>query len=68
MQAGNYTKDPLESSKIVVVEEGTAGGLAEILPNAKLEVLPANEVACDIPTDGVQAFLIIGASDDIVSQ
>ena len=22
----------------------------------------------DIPTDGVQAFLIIGASDDIVSQ
>ena len=68
VQAGNYTKDPLESSKIVVVEEGTAGGLAEILPNAKLEVLPANEVACDIPTDGVQAFLIIGASDDIVAQ
>ena len=63
VQAGDYTKGVLDISKIVVVEEGTGADLQTYLPNAKMETLPANEVACDVNTEGVRAFLIIGTPD-----
>ncbi len=68
VQAGDYLKDPLETSKIVVVTEGTGKDLQTLLPNAKMETLPANEVSSSVPTEGVQAFLIIGTSDQTVSE
>lgn len=68
VQTGNYTKGQLDSSKIVVETDGSGEALQALLPNAKMETLPANEVSCDVSTDGVQAFLIIGASDNILAQ
>ena len=64
VEVGNYTNGILDTSKIVVSQEGTGADLQQILPNAKLETLPANEVSCDVSTDGVEAFLIIGNSDN----
>ena len=63
VQVGDYTKGILDISKIVVVEEGTGTDLQTYLPNAKMETLPANEVQCDVNTEGVRAFLIIGTPD-----
>lgn len=63
VQAGDYTKGILDISKIVVVTEGTGTALQEFLPEAKMETLPANEVQCDVNTEGVEAFLIIGTPD-----
>lgn len=68
VQVGNYTNGILDTSKIVVVEEGTGSALQQILPNAKMETLPADQVSCDISTEGVQAFLIIGNSDNSLGQ
>ena len=68
VQVGNYTNGVLDTSKIVVVEEGTGSALQEILPNAKMETLPADQVSCDISTEGVQAFLIIGNADNSLGQ
>ena len=68
VQVGNYTNGVLDQSKIVVVEEGTGSDLATILPNAKMETLPADQVSCDISTEGVQAFLIIGNADNSLGQ
>ena len=68
VQVGNYTNGILDTSKIVVVEEGTGSALQQILPNAKMETLPADQVSCDISTEGVQAFLIIGNADNSLGQ
>ncbi len=68
VQVGNYTNGILDTSKIVVVEEGTGSALQQILPNAKMETLPADQVSCDIYTEGVQAFLIIGNADNSLGQ
>lgn len=68
VQVGNYTNGTLDTSKIVVVEEGTGSALQQILPNAKMETLPADQVSCDISTEGVQAFLIIGNADNSLGQ
>ncbi|MCR5543299.1 MAG: LytR C-terminal domain-containing protein [Eubacterium sp.] len=68
VQTGNYLNGVMETSKIVVAEEGTGGNLQQYLPNAKMESLPPGEIAMDAPSDGVKAVFIIGNADNIVSQ
>ncbi|SNU07068.1 LytR cell envelope-related transcriptional attenuator [Lachnospiraceae bacterium] len=68
VETGNYLGESLEKSKIVVTEEGTGNNLSEIISGASVENGSADSVDCDADKDGVKAFIIIGNSDDIVSE
>ena len=69
VETGNYLGESLEKSKIVVTEEGRTGNnLSEIISGASVENGSADSVDCDADKDGVKAFIIIGNSDDIVSE
>ena len=62
VDVGNYSGEVQQSSKIVVTEEGTGGNLANVL-DAPVEFGEASSVSCDVSTDGVKAFIIVGNSD-----
>ena len=68
VETGNYLGESFEKSKIVVTEEGTGNNLSEIISGASVENGSADSVDCDADKDGVKAFIIIGNSDDIVSE
>ncbi len=68
VEAGNCFSTSVETSKIVVTEEGTGGNLDTVIEDVPIEYGSADTVECDVSKDGVKAFVIIGKDKDIVSQ
>lgn len=68
VQTGNYTGGLLESSKIVVTEEYSGDSFKPYLPDVEIETLPADQVPCDVDSEGVSAYIIIGNADNILAE
>ncbi|MBO4864389.1 MAG: LytR C-terminal domain-containing protein [Eubacterium sp.] len=68
IEIGNYFGNKLDTTRIVVMEEGKGETLKALVPNATLETGEASSIECDANVDGAKAFIIVGKSDDIVSQ
>lgn len=67
IDAHNYYSR-LENTKILVTEEGIGEDLKQYFPNADYEVGTLTSDETDANIDGVQIFVIIGTSDDVLSQ
>ncbi|SEQ81515.1 LytR cell envelope-related transcriptional attenuator [Lachnospiraceae bacterium NE2001] len=69
IQTGNYTGGNLDTSKIVVLTEGISTNTIQgLVTNATFEVGSADSISCDVSSEGVQAYVIIGGSDNILAQ
>ena len=68
VQTGNYYGGPLDSSRIVVTEEGKGAELNSVLENVTIEYGNGEAIECDVSKEGVKAIIVIGNSNDIVSQ
>lgn len=69
LQTGNYTGGTLDTSKIVLLSPDiSADTIQGAVSNATVEQGSAEDVPCDVSSEGVQAYVIIGGSDNILAQ
>ena len=68
IETGNYFGGSQDSTRIVYTEEISSSKIAELFPEATVETGTQDNIECDLDKDGVKVFIIIGNSDDIVSQ
>lgn len=69
LQTGNYTGGTLDTSKIVMLsEELSADTIQGLVTNATFEVGTSEDVPCDVSSEGVVAYVIIGGSDNILAR
>lgn len=68
IETGNYFGGSQDSTRIVYTEEISSSKIAELFPEATMETGTQDNIECDLDKDGVKVFIIIGNSDDIVSQ
>ena len=66
VDAHNYYMH-LETTKIVAVSDGVGQDLLQYFPGAEYEVGTLTSNDTDAPLDGVEIFIIIGESDDVLS-
>lgn len=69
IQTGNYFGGDVATSRIVLVQDGLSGSsLQAIVTNASVENATADSISCDVASEGVVCYVIIGGSDNILAQ
>ena len=68
IETGNYFGGTQDSTRIVYTEEISSSKITELFSGATVETGTQDSIECDLDKDGVKVFIIIGNSDDIVSQ
>lgn len=67
LDAKNYYSR-LEQTKVLAAEDGVGTDLLQYFPNADYQVGTLTSDETDASVDGVDIFVIIGTSDDVLSQ